>query len=335
MHPEMPILPVIFSQAGYRTCGIFNVVLLSRYYGFDRGFDRYSCTLGGGGRAAMVVDEFLGWIDSGDDDQPFCAVLHFFDVHDPYDPPAPFDELYLPGDTIEAVSWEIDEVGDIAHPEHLEHFISRYDGEITWVDSELGRLFGELRKRGLTGNTVIMVTADHGEEFLERGWVGHGGHLYQELLHVPLIASGPGIPSGRVREETAAQIDILPTLLSLSTVEVTVDFAGMDLFDETASESRSIPASQLMFRGRMPGGVALAAVVHGNMKGIVARRGSADTYMMFDLSVDPDETDPLPADPVMTEMLDHYRSTPALWEPPKVEGLDDESIESLRDLGYI
>ena len=335
LHAEMPILPVIFSQAGYRTCGIFNVVLLSQHHGFDRGFDQFSCTLGGGGRAAMVVDEFLGWVDSGDGDQPFCAVLHFFDVHDPYDPPAPFDELYLPGDTIEAVNWEVDETGNIAHPEHLEHFIARYDGEIAWVDSELGRLFGELRERDLTGNTVIMVTADHGEEFLERGWVGHGGQLYQELLHVPLIASGPGIPSGRVREETAAQIDILPTLLSLASIEVTIDLSGLDLFDETASEKRPIPASQLMFWGRMPGGVALAAVVHGSMKGIVARSGSTDTYMMFDLSVDPGEIDPLPADPVMTEMLDYYRSTPKTWDPPRVEDLDAESMESLRDLGYI
>lgn len=335
LHPEIPILPVIFNQFGYRTCGIFNVVLLNENHGFNRGFDHYSCALDGSGRAALIVDEFLEWFDSGDEKKPFLAVLHFFDVHDPYDPPAPFDKLYLPGDTIEAVNWEISETGRIFHPEYLDHFIAQYDGEIAWVDSELGRLFGELRNRGLAGSTIVMVTADHGEEFLERGWVGHGGQLYQELLHVPLIVSGPGIQSDKVRKEPVAQIDILPTLLSICSVEVTTDFTGLDLFSTSVVEPRFIPASQLMFRGNMLGGVPLASIVYDGMKGVITRNGCTDRYSMFDLSIDPDEKNPLPADSVLKEFLDYYRSTPMIWDPPKVEDLDDESIATLRDLGYI
>lgn len=335
LHSEVPIIPTIFSNAGYKTCGIFNVVLLNENHGFSRGFDYYSCVDDGNGRAAVTVDEFLQWLESDSDDRPFLAVLHFFDVHNPYDPPPPFDKFYFPDDTLELSDWEITESGQIAHPEHLEHFLSRYDGEIKWVDIQLGRLFSELRFRGYADSTIIMVTTDHGEEFLEWGWIGHGGQLYQELLHVPLIMSGPGVPSGEVITETVAQFDILPALLSICSIEDTSSFEGVDLFSQAARNPRAIPSSQLMYRGLMLGETPLAVVVYGSIKGLVTRRGSTDSYYMFDLLNDPHEQVPLEANSLMTELLDYYRATPMLWDPPLVQNLDSSSTEALRDLGYI
>ena len=335
LHSEVPIIPTIFSNAGYRTCGIFNVVLLNENYGFSRGFDYYSSTDNGGGRAALTVDEFLQWLESDSDERPFLAVLHFFDVHNPYDPPSPFDRFYFPDDTLNLSDWEIGEEGQILHPEYLEHYLSRYDGEIKWLDSELRRLFSELRMRGYADSTIIMVTADHGEEFLEKGWVGHGGQLYQELIHVPLMVSGPGIPTGEVITETAALFDILPTLLSICSIEDTTRFEGVDLFSQDAKNPRPLPASQLMFRGQMLGGTPIAVVVYGSMKGLVIRKRSTDSYYMFDLINDPGETNPLPADSLMTELLDYYRATPMIWDPPRVQDLDRSSTEALEDLGYI
>ena len=335
LHSEVPIIPTIFSNAGYRTCGIFNVVLLNENHGFSRGFDYYSCVDDGNGRAAVTVDEFLQWLESDSDDISFLAVLHFFDVHMPYDPPQPFDKLYFPDDTLDLFKWEISEDGMILHPEYLEHYLSRYDGGITWVDTQLGRLFEELRLRGFAESTIIMVTADHGEEFLEWGWVDHGGHLYQELLHVPLIMSGPGVPSGEVITETVAQFDILPALLSICSIEDTSSFEGVDLFSQAARNPRAIPSSQLMYRGLMLGETPLAAIMYGSIKGLVTRRGSTDSYYMFDLLNDPHEQVPLEANSMMTELLDYYRATPMLWDPPLVQNLDSSSTEALRDLGYI
>ncbi len=335
LHSEVPVIPTIFSDAGYRTCGIFNVVLLNENHGFARGFDYYSCDDLGARRAAISVDEFLRWLESGSDERPFLAVLHFFDVHEPYDPPSPYDKLYFPDDTLEVSYWEITESGWIAHPEHLEHFLSRYDGGITWVDTQLGRLFSELRFRGYEDNTIIMVTADHGEEFLEWGWVGHGGHLYQELVHVPLMVSGPGIPSGEVITETAALFDILPTLISICSIEDTFHFEGVDLFSSDGRNPRAIPSSQLSYRGQMFGETPLAAVVYGRMKGLVTRKVGIDSYYMFDLLNDPHEQAPLESDSLMTELLDYYRATPMLWDPPGVHDLDSSSTRALEDLGYI
>lgn len=335
LHSEVPIIPTIFSSAGYRTCGIFNVVLLNENHGFSRGFDYYSCVDDGNGRAAFTVDEFLQWLESDSDDRPFLAVLHFFDVHVPYDPPPPFDKLYFPDDTLELSDWEISEDGLILHPEYLEHYLSRYDGGITWVDTQLGRLFEELRLRGYADSTIVIVTADHGEEFLEWGWIGHGGNFYQELLHVPLMMSGPGVPSGEVITETAGQFDILPTLLSICSIEDTSSFEGIDLFSQAARNPRAIPSSRLMYMGVMLGETPLAAIMYGSIKGLVTRRGSTDSYYMFDLLNDPHEQMPLEADSLMTELLDYYRATPMLWDPPHVQNLDSSSTRALEDLGYI
>ncbi|MFO8183669.1 MAG: sulfatase [Candidatus Aegiribacteria sp.] len=335
LHDEVPTIPSLFSEAGYRTCGIFNVALLSRHMGFARGFDHYSCDEYGVSRAAGTMDEFLEWLDGEDDGRPFMAVLHIFDVHQPYAPPDPYGNMFFPGDTIEAVYWEITDDGCIAHPEHLEHFLSRYDGSIRWVDSQLGRLFAQLRDRGLADSTVIMVTADHGEEFLEWGWVGHGGNLYRQMLHVPLIVSGPGIAQGEVLTRPAGQMDILPTLLSLCSIPADHDFQGMDILDSEDDDERPLPASQLMFRGRMLGATPLAVVRFGNLKGLVTRRGSRDSYYMFHLGEDPGELEPMEPSPQMRDMLDHYRSTPMLWNPPVAGPLDSASVRALEDLGYI
>ncbi len=335
LHIDAPTIPILFNNAGYRTCGIFNVSLLNADHGFAGGFEHFSCASRGRGRAAIIVDEFLGWLDTDEDDRPFLAVLHFFDVHDPYDPPSPFDTMWLPGDTLTESLWEIAEDGGIAHPEHLEHFLSRYDGEITWVDTELGRLFGELRIRGFADSTIIMVTADHGEEFLERGGTGHGTHFHEELLHVPMFITGPGIPSGETISEPAAQFDILPTLLAICSIENSISFEGVDMFSDAARASRPITASNLHHSSHAIRGTPLASVVYGTDKGIVTRTGSTDSYRCYDLLDDPHELNSFEADSLMIELLDFYRSTPMIWDPPKVQITDSSATQALEDLGYI
>ena len=335
LHREVPVIPVLFGEADYETFGIFNVALLNEQHGFARGFHHYSCHEFGVLRAAETVDDFLQWLNTRESDRPFLAVLHIFDVHQPYDPPEPYDNMFYPEDTLETVYWEISDQGHIMHPERLPHYLSRYDGGIAWVDSQLGRLFQNLRSMEYSDSTIVMVTADHGEEFLEWGWVGHGGNLYQEMLHVPLILSGPGIESGSVIQEPAGQFDILPTLLDLCRIETSCRFTGMSLLEDSSRIPRPLPASELMFKGHMLAAPPLAAVVYGDFKGVVTRRGSTDRYFMFDLAQDPGEQQPLDADSEMVEMLDRYRSTPGLWDPGRVMNLDSASTRALQDLGYI
>lgn len=335
LHKDMPVMPDFFKNAGYRTCGIFNVVLLSEAYGFDRGFDHYSCTADGNGRAPLIVDEFLEWVYTEEEEPPFFAVLHFFDVHSPYNPIRPFNDMFLPGDTLTETKWEINEDNEIVHPEYCEHFIAKYDGEIAWVDSELSRLFGCIRKWELDSNTIIVIVADHGEEFLDHGWIGHGEHFFQELLNVPLIMTGPGIPANETREDNVAQFDILPTLLSLCMIDSTVFFDGINLLSPAGVETdRSIPSSGLSMNVPPDTTIPLVSVLCGRNKYIVKLDEGTLKYSMFDLNSDSNETTSIAVDSLTMEFLDEYVATPRQWDPPEVY-LDDETIVELQNLGYI
>jgi len=322
-----------FKNDGYRTCGIFNVALLSDAYGFDRGFDHFSCEIDGHGKAASIVDEFLLWFEM-DRENSFFAVLHFFDVHDPYDPPAPFDSLFYPEDTLTSTKWERTATGEPLHPEYLDHYLAMYDGEIAWVDSELSRLFSYIRSMELDTNTIIVVVADHGEEFLDHGWIEHSRTFYQELLSVPLIITGPGIPNGVIREDNAAQYDIMPTLLAACEIENTVSVDGIDLFSESAELARVISSSKRSYSGNMLGELPVVSVLDGLTKYVITKSGGELIYSLFDLDDDPQELLPASVYPGTIDLLDCLITTPRRWEPRVVE-LDDESTEGLEDLGYI
>ena len=137
--------------------------------------------------APHVSAEFLRWTDSRRD-RPFFAFLNYFDAHDPYPAPAPFDSLFGVSRTRErpemlqrqATGWTADQVA-----------VQRkaYEASIAFVDHQLGLLFDELRARGRFDNTLIIVTSDHGEEFHEHGFMQHGNSLYRAAVHVPLIMS--------------------------------------------------------------------------------------------------------------------------------------------------
>jgi arylsulfatase A-like enzyme len=112
----------------------------------------------------------------------------------------------------------------------LQHVLALYDGEIAWTDMFLGFILGELRRHGLEESTVVMLLADHGEEFYEHGLRGHRQALFEESIRIPLIVRWPGrVPAGLLLRDQAAMIDIMPTLLDLAGVPVGDDVMGRSL----------------------------------------------------------------------------------------------------------
>jgi arylsulfatase A-like enzyme len=111
-----------------------------------------------------------------------------------------------------------------------QYTLALYDGEISYVDHEIGRLLRSLDDVGLLDSTVIVLTSDHGEEFKDHEGMGHKTTLYTEQLHVPLIISyPPGISAGQRISSQASLLDIYPTLLSLIGEEIPVEAQGIDL----------------------------------------------------------------------------------------------------------
>jgi arylsulfatase A-like enzyme len=229
----------------------------------------------------------------------------------------------------------------------VRHLVALYDSEIRFTDLHVGRLLDEVRRLGLDDRTVVVVTADHGEEFMERGWIGHTLSLHRELLHVPLIVRLPGAGPA-VAEAPIGLVDLMPTLLRHLAVEPPPALEGtaIDLhhpadlglrpaFSETANP-------QVQQGGRVPP-VDLRSVLLGRLKLIEDRvAGRAE---LFDLGADSRETLDLAAERPeergqLGAILDTWaahcaRKRSGQPAPPLEETLTPEQIEALRSLGYV
>ncbi len=326
MNPNTPFLPLLLNHSGYATCGIFNVYLLSEQFGFNKGFDSFSCNWMGSTEAENSVNQAIDWIQNFNQNEPFFLALHVFDVHDPYDPPPPFDLLFSQNGSEGITDWPRLESGSLDNPEfYKDHIINMYDGEIAWTDFQISRLLQFLRNSGLDENTVIIITSDHGEEFLEHNGFGHGKTMYQEVVHVPLIISGPGFEKGLVDSSVRAHIDILPTILDMIGAENPADLSGYSLLDHEIPH-RTIPSSNVNSSYAPP----VAAIRFGESK--LIWNSASDESREFNLSTDPLELNPLSAQESLLDSVLYYWSTPPVLPP--VTSNRDIIDAALRDLGY-
>ncbi len=324
LDPLLPTLATILLDEEYRTAAFVNINYLGEAYGMSRDFEHFCFNDEGHGRARITVDSLFAWLDGENYSEPFFVFFHLFDPHLPYDPPEGFDTCYEPGGTAGITEWRTNALGEW-YPEQAAHLLNLYDGEIKWTDSQLGRMFAGLRERNLTDNLIIILTADHGEEFLQHGDWGHGNNLYQNALHVPLIITGSGIPEGTSDSVTVGQIDILPTILTFAGVPIPARAEGLNLFGE-------IPVDRPVYSSGIFSDSIRASVVAERDK--IIWNPVDDSSEMFNLQDDPVEMNPLNADSLLLNQLLEYWAWPCLWEPTKNE-LTIIQQKELRDLGYI
>jgi arylsulfatase A-like enzyme len=220
---DVPLLQEALGRAGYNTAGIVAALFVSSRYGFERGFSWFQdfgiqtketnnlTTVD----ADHVFHQALGWAQQQPAGKPLFLFLHVYDAHYQYDPPAPWNERFdrKPQWGDEAYkNYSAYEKSMISRVQ-LEHQIAQYDESIAFVDHEFGELLAAWERSGR--QAIVMVTADHGEEFGERGSWGHAHTLWPEQLHVPWIVSGPGIEAQRVSERVGLE-DLAPTLAELA-----------------------------------------------------------------------------------------------------------------------
>ena len=263
---HFPTLAEVLESHGYRSAGfVANTMFCSYETGLDRGFAHYedypvnpgrvlfSSTLGKllavspffryravRKRAAEVNREFLSWIDEQREPRPFFAFLNYYDAHGPYQPPAPFDAKF--GDASrrrELEQMREDSPARQWSPEVIQAAKAAYDGSIAYMDAELGNLFRELDRRGLTQNTLIIVTSDHGEEFGEHGVFWHGNSLYRPSVQIPLVMKLPGVqPVVRLVEDPVSLRDLPATIMNVALPGVSHPFPGASLSRFWQSERR-------------------------------------------------------------------------------------------------
>lgn len=263
-------------SSGYATFGFITNPHVSSDWAFDRGFDVFDDldTVGRGTRADSVVDYVIERSDALVRSQPFFLYLHLIDPHSPYEPPPPFARRF-PSD-----------------PENTSEFvIGGYDGEIAFVDSQLERLLTALRERGLEDGTMTVFTSDHGEELLDRGSIGHGHHLFEEALRVPLIIRLPGSEHAGLRvKERASLIDVVPTTLAVLGEPPPKDLDGRDLsqllnLGRPAWKEREL---FLSLNTSGPDSHMMRGVMSGSRKYLRRSRPRA-SESLYDLELDPSE----------------------------------------------
>ncbi|NIA12443.1 MAG: sulfatase-like hydrolase/transferase [Nitrospiraceae bacterium] len=225
-------------SAGYHTGLFLANPQVQKEFGFAQGFDHY--VYKSAHETGQQVSEVIAWIAT-DRQSPFFAFVHELDPHGPYTPP-PIEYTKLYGVSMEedrnSLSIEDTRLLDAHESFYLPAndsapncdpvplwelspgglaFLKRlYDAEIAHVDRHLGRLLSYLDRKGLAHNTVVVLTADHGEAFNEHGKFGHGNSIFNEEIHVPLIVRIPGQQRGGRVPYSVALYDLYPTLTTLT-----------------------------------------------------------------------------------------------------------------------
>jgi arylsulfatase A-like enzyme len=344
-------------DAHYLSAGFSANFRLLERLGYAQGFDYWRSDAQPSGRltGAQLREQGLAWLDGAwhrGTPRPLLLYFQFMEPHSPYTPPEPFLSRFARNDDGSAS----DGVATLHHlleqrvhgqpcpPEDL-HVIERfYDGEVATVDEAIRLLFGELERRGILEHAVIIITADHGEEFGEHDGLEHGRTLYDESIRVPLIVLAPGLPAGRRVAESVSLIDVAPTLLDLLGVSAEPRFEGRSLVPLMRSGSSADGAPVDVLFELAPTGWGGAHQVHdrgirrGPLKLLLRRDGGRESY---DLASDPGEQHPNPpqiAQQVNALASDLERASTTLSRrvstPVPGEAIDDATKEKLRALGY-
>jgi arylsulfatase A-like enzyme len=306
--------------------------------------------------AGELTDHVLTWLSRSDNPQPFFLFINYFDPHDPYRPPAPFDSLYDPGYHgpmngatrplySNRKTGERKKGGKNGPPldaQDYRHLKALYDGEIRYMDQEIGRLFDALEREGLLKNSILILTADHGESIGEHKLVDHGHSLYEEQVHIPLILAGPGIPPGKRISSIVSNIDVLPTLMEMLGFNAPQKIEGRSfvpnlLGQEDAGRAYYGEIFEDPHTRVAPFKRELKAITDDGWKLI---HSSAQPPELYNLEADPAETaDALKTQPAQGERLQMKLRDKTSQIVPKTDRkqapLDQSTLESLEANGYI
>ena len=290
--------------------------------------------------AANLANHAMDLVDRFGD-RPFFIFLHFYDPHWHYAPPPEvlriFESSYagkLTGNLKDFQKLRPDQV----NPADLDHLLALYDGEIRYTDNEIGRLMAHLEDRGVLRNTLMVVTSDHGEEFLEHGSWEHQKTLYEEVIRVPLIVAGPGVAPRR-ETQPVSLLDVAPTILDFLSVKPAPSMKGVSLL-------RPLAASREMYgeTDHTTDGTRLSFLRGGarSWKAILRSdplKQTERTSEWYDLAVDPGEKANRPPVASLRASVEARAKDAALKSRSAAVGkpveLSAEQKEKLQALGYI
>ena len=332
--PErLAVLPELMRAAGYRTYGITASLQTNEAMGYGRGFDRYLNP--GSVECRRVATELEAWLPELGGQRNWFLWLHLFDPHGPYHPREPGLSEFWPAERARHTDLDaalpqqlFNRREELAEAE-LDYIEALYDSEIRHADQCLAGIYQALPE---PEQLLVVVTSDHGEEFMERGRLLHAQTLFEESIRVPLVVRPPGgAPAERV-ERPASLVDVAPTILAAVGAAVPPESRGHSLLLRDGRPPRGGPVySELLSRSD------LRTVTDGRWK-LMRENGRS---RLFDLTADSRESVDLgseqPAELArLRSSLDRFEALAArrLQQGDEVTRTAEE-LEALRALGYI
>ena len=356
-------------RAGYTTAGFFGGPYLHPTFGVGQGFDHYESCMGTTPAGATddqvrmsammpgqapshaditgprTRDSIRSWATQHDG-SPYFLFVHLWDVHYDFLPPDEYRNMFTDPSYAGPADGRLMDNPAIKpdmSPVDLEHVKGLYAAEIRFTDEILKQIFADLEQRGMLEDTLVVVTADHGEEFFEHGKKGHNKSLFDEVLKVPLIVSWPGQIEPRVVEEQVQIIDLYPTIAFAAGVREGLLVQGHDLAPLLHGTGdwfeRDALAELLIDRGSM-------RALRSNQRKLLREFDRAPVYR-FDLVKNPREAmgpgTPLPNGPPQTdptvfrEFMQKKRKFEELLGNREADALEltEEMRKTLAELGYM
>jgi arylsulfatase A-like enzyme len=365
LRDEFVTLAEVLAERGFATAGFVSGWTMEREAsGLGQGFATYDDTFTQQGMrhfkfanerpAGETADRALDWLEASGDD-PFFMFVHFFDPHGRYDPPAPYDTMFPPvglGDWVLPIE-AIPQYARIEGETDVAVYVSRYDGEIRYVDDQIRRIVERLDALGKRDDTLIVVTADHGESLTEHGvYFAHGWRLFDPSIHVPLIVSHPpSLGSGIRIPDVVQTVDVMPTILELLEVDHPGPFDGASLvplsLGEASHPTSYAASSTTKSLTYLSAGTENQTHDHFSLRTLdwkYLEPKDQPGRMLFDLRADPGELrdvagqHPDRAD-TLQALLERIVAERGDDEMPPLEELSEEERqeleERLRSLGYI
>jgi arylsulfatase A-like enzyme len=287
--------------------------------------------------AETITDEAINWIESTTD--PFFVWVHYMDVHHPYLPHAGVSAemgLHPAVSEREAIQLRrkmLEEPDQITDSEY-QTLVDLYDTEIRYTDEQIGRLVGAAKEKGGNAETTVIVTSDHGDEFREHGRFSHQPTMYDEVLHVPVIVEGAGVPADGHQDEQVELLDVAPTVADLAGVSTPDSYRGRSLL-EAAGSGEDVD----VFSETWSNDEYKLSIRTPEWKYTWDR--NTDSRELYDLAADPGETENLideraeKANKLHERLAEHLEQLQATNETLPDVTMDAETEARLKDLGYL
>jgi arylsulfatase A-like enzyme/Tfp pilus assembly protein PilF len=327
---DLETLPEMLAGHGYATAAFVSAFVLDSRFGLDQGFDVYDDSFTAEWSedklrdakiynqmvtdrpADQTTERAIAWL-AEQADEPFFLWVHYYDPHQRYAPPHPWDQLFQD---------------------------NLYDGEIAFMDSQIERLFDAFREHGQWDRTAVVLTGDHGESLGQHGETTHAVLAYDSTLRVPLLVKPPATVevARNVVGESVSHVDLLPTVCDLLDVPKPTGLAGRSLLP--AIEGQTPPARATYFESALPrfsfGWEPLFGVRAGGWKYIHAPEPE-----LYDLANDPDEQRNVAGpeaerrEELESLLFRTLEDNPPLIQSPEAGAMDDDVRRRLAALGYV